>query len=257
MTRSERDHREPIDTDARLSDLATVRVRTRSGDPRIAMALWAVAALVGVAILKPWGGSSPEPTFRPVAVAPSILPVTPVPTEDRTSEGLASEFCLGAGTWQVASLETWREQDVRVWRAIEPARGASGPLDPFIPAAPIVAFALAALGWCAPAFGAERPAGPATITAWYVRGTTATALELHQVRPVDGETELGALYVPLTTCPDQTICAPLLRDPVPGPWVTGRVVFRYLDEGADSAVWLAADVEILSPASGTPAPSPT
>lgn len=256
MTRSQPDRQEPLDPEGPLLDLVTIRVRTRTGDPRIAVAVWAVAALVLVAVLKPWaGGGTAASTLQPVVVALTAVAATPIQTEDRSSEGLASDFCLGAGAWQVASLEAWRTQDVRVWRAIEPVPDANGPLDPVIPAVPIVALELAALGWCAPAFGPGRPAGPARITAWHVREGTVTDLPLHQVRPAEGETELGALYVPLATCPEETICAPLLRDPVPGPWVSGRVVFRYRDEGTGATAWLAADVEILPPGA-TPAPSP-
>lgn len=257
MTRSQPDRQAPPDPEGPLPDLVTIKFRTRGGDPRIARAVWAVAALVVVAVLKPWvAGGSAEPTLGPAGLTATAAPATPVPTEDRTAEGLASDFCLGAGAWQVASLEAWRTQDVRVWRAIEPAPYANGPLDPTIPTVPIVAVELTALGWCAPAFGQARPAGPATITAWFVREGTVTNLELHQVRPADGETELGALYVPLTSCPEQTMCAPLLREPVPGPWVSGRVVFRYRDEGTGATAWLAADVEILPPAAAA-APSPS
>lgn len=257
MTRSQPDRQAPPDPEGPLPDLVTIKVRTRAGDPRVALAVWAVAALVFVAVLKPWvAGGSAEPTLRPVVLAETAAPATPVPTEDRTAEGLASDFCLGAGAWQLASLEAWRTQDVRVWRAIEPAPDATGPLDPAIPAVPIVAVELTALGWCAPAFGPTRPAGPAGVTAWYVRDTTVTNLQLHQVRPVYGESELGALYVPLTSCPERNICVPLLSDSIPGPWVSGRVVFRYIDQGTGSRAWLAADVEILPPAV-TAAPSPS
>ena len=256
MTRPKPDHPAQLDPDAPLPDLATVPVRPRSNDSRVGVTLWIVAVLVGLAVLKPWGAGSPGPIRRPIALPPTALAVTPAPTEDRTANGLASDFCLGAGAWQVASLESWQTQDVRVWRAIEPMADATGPADPAIPSVPIVAQEVAALGWCAPAYGPSRPGGPATITAWYVRAATATELRLRQVRPADGVTQLGALYVPLTACPEQTICAPLLPEPVPGPWVTGRVVFRYVDEGAGATAWLAADVVILPPADG-PATNPS
>lgn len=222
----------------------------------MAGALWTVVALVAIAILKPWGEGSLATTYRPIAVAPTALLPTPVPTEDRTADGLASAICLGAGAWEIVSLETWRTQDVRVWRAIEPARAASGPADLAIPSVPVVAHEVAALGWCAPAFGPARPVGPATVTAWYVRDGVATDLGLRQVQPADATTALAALYVPLTTCPEQTSCAPLQPDPAPGPWVTGRVVFRYVDEGGMTDAWLAADLEIAGPlATGLPVPS--
>lgn len=248
MTRSQRDPEAPLDIDAQAPRLATVRLPHRAGDRRLTTAIWTVAVLVALAVLKPWGVGSPEPIGGPAGLPATANPATPVPTEDRTADGLASAVCLGAGAWQIASLETWRTQDVRVWRAIEPIAGASGADDPAIPAVPIVALQVAALGWCAPAYGPNRPAGPATVTAWYVRDGLVTDLHLHQVRPPEGVTQLGGLYVPLTACPEQAICAPLLREPVPGAWVTGRVVFRYLDEASGAVSWLAADVEILAPA---------
>lgn len=256
MTRPKPDHSAQLDPDAPLPDLTTVPVRPWSNDSRVGVPLWIVAVLIGIAVVKRWGAGSPGPILRPIALAQTADPATPAPTEDRTANGLASDFCLGAGVWQVASLERWQTQDVRVWRVIEPMADATGPADPAIPSVPIVALGVAALGWCAPAYGPARPAGPATITAWYVRDAIATEHRLRQVRPADGVTQLGALYLPLTACPEQTICAPLLRDPVPGPWVTGRVVFRYVDEGAGATAWLAADVMILPPVDG-PATNPS
>lgn len=238
-----------------------VLLRTRSDQSRLVVALWGVAVLVAAAILKPWSWGTPEPTGRPaVAAAPTEVTSTPASTEDQSADGLAADFCLGAGTWQVASLETWRTQDVRVWRAVEPIADATGPMDPTIPSVPIAALRVAALGWCAPTYGPDRPIGPATVTAWFVDGGGVTDLHLQQVRPPDGATQLGALYVPFTSCPEQTICVPLLRDPVPGPWSSGRVVFRYVDEGSGLRSWLAADVQILAPeattAPGVPTRSP-
>ena len=254
MTRSQRVPEAPLDTDAPAPRLATVRLRPRQGDARVVPALWTVGVLIALAVLKPWGAGSPEARSRPAALLAGAIPATPAPTEDRTADGLAAAVCLGAGAWQVASLETWRTQDVRVWRAIEPIPDARGAGDPAIPSVPIVALKIAALGWCAPAFGPNRPAGPATVTAWYVHDGLVTELHLRQVRPPDGVTHLGGLYVPLTTCPEQTICAPLLRDPVPGPWVSGRVVFRYVDEASGATSWLAADVEILASEGPTASP---
>ena len=229
-----------------MPDLDTGRVHARSDGPGVARALWVAVALLAVAILKPWGGGSTVPSVRPVAVAPAAIAATPLPTEDRTAEGLAAQICLGAGAWEVVSLETWRTRDVRVWRAIEPIPAADGPADPAIPSVPVGAQEVAALGWCAPSFGPRRPTGPAKVSAWSVRNGVATDLALRQVQPA-AVTALAALYVPLTSCPDRTICAPLLPDPVPGPWTTGRVVFHYVDGGGTTDAWLAADLDITVP----------
>lgn len=257
MTRSQRDRRQPPDADAATPDPRTIRVRPRSGDSSVAVALLAVAVLVGLAILKPWGAGNPEATAAPRPINSVAVVVTPAPTEDLTAGGLAAPICLGTGAWRVATLERWRTQDVRVWRAIEPVANASGPTDPSIPSVPVVAVELTGLGWCAPSYGPDTPDGPATVTAWFIQGGVASELLLHQVRPAEGTTPIAALYVPLTRCPEPTVCAPLLPELVPGPWVTGRVVFRYVDEGAGRTAWFAAEVEILPPATVAPSTQPT
>jgi hypothetical protein len=175
---------------------------------------------------------------------------TPVPTEDRTADGLASPICLGTGAWRVASLETWQTQDVRVWRAIEPIAHATGPLDPAIPSVPIVAIQLTALGWCAPAYGPDKPVGPAIVTAWTLDGGAALPLQLRQVRPTDGVTPIAALYLPLTRCPNPPTCSPEPSAPVPTAWATDHIVFHYQDTATTTQAWFAADITIL------PAPPP-
>jgi hypothetical protein len=239
--------RDPIDDDATGFRLTTEPVRAPSAETRLVAAVALGIVVLAVAILKPWGWGLAEPS-APIGVAPAVPVVaTSIPTEDRTAEGLAAPICLGTGGWRVISLETWRTQDVRVWRAIEPIEGASGPLDPAIPSVPIVALQLVALGWCAPAFGPDMPIGPADVAAWTVHGDVAMQIDLRQVRPIDGVTPIAALYVPLSLCPEPTICAPLLPSPEPRPWASERVVFRYRDVPVDRSVWFAADITILAP----------
>lgn len=250
MRRSHRERQPQPDADAPAPDLRTIRVRPHTGTSWVPAAVWAVAALVGLAMLKPWGTASPQPTpgFRPATSAVAVI--TPAPTADRTADGLAAPICLGTGAWRVATLERWRTQDVRVWRAIEPVAAATGPTDPSIPSVPIVAVELTGLGWCAPSYGPDKPTGPAMVTAWSVAGGIARELPLRQIRPAEGTTPIAALYVPLTRCPEPKVCIPLLPELVPGPWITGHVVFRYVDEGAARTAWFAAEVQILPPADG-------
>src|SRR5207245_10419964 len=99
------------------------------------------------------------------------------------------------------------------WHAIEPIGAATGPLDPAIPSVPIVAVQLGALGWCAPAYGSDRPIGPVSVRAWIVIGGRATDLQLEQGRPTAGVTPIAPLYLPLTLCPESTVCASLLPPP--------------------------------------------
>ncbi|HET7182573.1 MAG TPA: hypothetical protein VFI15_10110, partial [Candidatus Limnocylindrales bacterium] len=167
--------------------------------------------------------------------------VTPAPTADRSATGLALAACLGTGAWRVASLETWRNRDVRVWRAIEPLAGATGLDDPGIPSVPVVADELAGLGFCAPAFGPDMPIGPARIQAWEVVGPSAanpiaTPIALRQVQPVGGTTPIAGLYVPRS-----------------GPWTSGRVIFRYEDAGAGTTRWFAVELQVVGAAPTPPA----
>ncbi|HYK95581.1 MAG TPA: hypothetical protein VE011_06935 [Candidatus Dormibacteraeota bacterium] len=248
--------RDPLEDERAAARLTTEVVRPPIDEGLLPAALGVVVALVVVAILKPWAWGTPAPTGLLGVDAGATAEVTPIPTEDRSAAGLAGSVCLGTGGWTVASLETWRTQDVRVWRAVEPVVSATGPLDPSIPSVPIVAIKLSALGWCAPGYGRAMPVGPADVTAWTVQGSGAVRLELRQVRPVDGITPIAALYVPLTRCTEPTICASLLPAPVPRPWTTERVVFHYQDEGTPTTAWFAADITIL-PAPESPPPSPT
>ena len=236
--RSSRTGSNPSDPDdasgAASDELRLTRVQGSRGATGIGRAMWLLAAFVVLAVLKPWGGGGPiAATLRPDVAVP--VEITPVPTADRTDVGLALEACLGTGAWRVATLETWRNRDVRVWRAIEPATTATGPLDPSIPAVPVVADVLHGLGWCAPAYGPQQPIGPARVRAWQVVNGAARSITLRQVQPEDGITPIAALYLPAS-----------------GAWTTGLVVFQYTDVGSGSSGWFAADLEILG-AAPTPA----
>jgi hypothetical protein len=242
---------EPLEPDVAPAGLIVEPVRGRRPDSRLNLVTGFVAVLVALAVLKPWGtGIDPGPSRVPRRPTPP--PVTPIPTQDRTAEGLASPICLGAGTWQVASLETWRTQDVRAWRVIEPAVNVSGPLDPAIPSVPIVAIELGALGWCAPAYGPNKPIGPAIVEAWLVRDGGVERLGLRQLQPRTGETPIAALYVPTGTCAALLPCPSRSPREARLPWTTSRVVFHYRDVGTGVHAWFAADL-VITPFQGLPA----
>ena len=162
-------------------------VRPTVTDRGLSVAAALVALVIGLAVVKPW---VPASTAPPAAVAPAGEPraagptaaATPRPTND-TAVALAGPICLGAGAWRVASLETWRDQDVRVWRAVEPIADATGPLDPAIPTVPVVGLEIRALGWCAPAYGPNRPVGPALLQGWIVINGAAHELDLRPGPP--------------------------------------------------------------------------
>lgn len=236
---------DPIDPEARVRGRHIAPVRQRTRDSRLAAASAFMVLLVALAIVKPWGVAAPAPSRspRPFTLPPAT--VLPVPTRDRSPEGLAGPICLGAGAWRVASLERWRTSDVRVWRAVEPIADAADPLDPRIPTAPVVALEVTALGWCAPAYGEHRPTGPASVRAWTVRADVATALPLVQTQPSEGVTPIAALYLPTASCTVPGNCTSSAAPGLLGRWASGRVVFRWIDEGRGTQAWFAADIVIL------------
>jgi hypothetical protein len=231
-------------------------VRLPVADRRIPVAAIVVVALIGLAVVKPWatpGGETARteqavPRPRPSAI--DTASPTPGPTADMAAE-LAGPICLGAGAWRIVSLELWRDQDVRVWRSIEPIHEASGPLDPAIPTAPAVGNEIGALGWCAPTYGRDRPNGPAQVEAWIVMDGVAHDLELRQVLPEEGTTYLAAVYVPVGRCALGTTCAPAATMS-PQPWTSGRIVFRYRDLGSGTTAWFGADAMLSDAVPRTP-----
>jgi len=217
-----------------------------------------VALVVGLALLKPWGTAGDPPSPGPPRMVTAPTPAPTVLMIDQSAEGLAGPVCLGTGAWRVASVETWRDQDVRVWRAIEPVADASGPLDPAIPTAPLFGLEVQALGWCAPVYGQDRPVGPAEVDGWIVRNGVAHVLELRQVLPARGRTAYAGLYVPISPCALGVPCAPAQTRFVVQRWEPGRVVFRYEDRGADTTFWFGADIElfVLAEPGATMSPPP-
>lgn len=224
----------------------------------LSFAALAVVLVIALAVVKPWAGpggastqSGPD-VVRPLPAASTTeaAAATPGPTAD-TAADIAAPLCLGAGAWRIASLELWRERDVRVWRAIEPIAEASGPLDPTIPTAPAVGLEIRALGWCAPAYGPGRPIGPADIQAWIVIDGVAHELELLQVLPWEQTTYLAGIYVPVAPCPIGTTCPRTATRSVPQLWTSGRVVFRYEDLGAGTTAWFGAEAMLSEAVPGS------
>ena len=210
-----------------------------------------VISLLVLAVLKPWGASDTRPdsgALTTPAVSPAVA--TPPPTPDLSADGLAAPLCLAPGSWLVASLEQWRTRPVRVWKVIEPIRTATGPTDPAIPSVPVVAYAVHAVGWCAPVRGVLRPSGLADVTAWRIADRAAVPITLRQIAPERLVTPFGALYGPpegcLPVCPSAGPSAGPGAAPA-GSWQPGRYVFRYDDTGLSEVLWLAAEVELLPP----------
>ena len=243
---------EPVEEPSQPRELVVQRVRLDARNQRLPALTALVALFLGLSILKPWGAIGDQPTPPPRPFTATATPAPVEPTSD-TPEGLAAPVCLGAGAWRLASLETWRAQDVRVWRALEPLGEASGPLDPAIPVVPVIALDVGALGWCAPAYGPEEPVGPADVQAWTIVDGSASRLPLLRVLPTHGETPIAALYVPLTPCDAAGPCPSTFSWIRRRSWASGLVVFRYEDAGTGRIAWFAADIELIPLPTAVPA----
>jgi hypothetical protein len=232
------------------------------GDRSPLIPIIALALLVGIASLSS-GHGAPGTTDRvgPSTIAAALAPLSPSPSSPPNSyaDPDVATICLEPASWRTATIETWRDQTVRVWRAIDPVV-ASGPDDPAIPIVPAVGSRVAAIGFCAPVVGPDRPTGPVTVEAWRrdlprSEGATATAgtvaqetaapvpLQLRSVVPAGSPSPFGALFGP-----------PAGSDTGTG-WPPGIIVFRY-GQGAGgvatAATWFAIEIS-LTDAAGKPA----
>jgi hypothetical protein len=231
------------------------------GDRSPLIPIVALALLVGIAVLSSAPGA-PSTTDRaaPPLAAEAGGPLSPSPSSSSSeAEADVATICLGPASWRTATIETWRDQTVRVWRAIDPVT-ASGPDDPAIPIVPAVGSRVAAIGFCAPVVGPDRPTGPVTIEAWrrdlpdsegadatpgtVAQETTAPVpLQLRSVVPAGSPSPFGALFGP-----------PAGSDTGTG-WTPGIIVFRYAQQAsgvATAATWFAIEIS-LTDAAGKPA----
>jgi hypothetical protein len=224
----------------------------------------ALIVLVSIAALTA-GQAATGPTDRGATAsliaaeaAESPPPSASTPSSSRADAGVAA-ICLEPGSWRTATIETWRDQTVRVWRAIDPVP-ASGPDDQAIPIVPAVGSRVAAIGFCAPVVGPDRPTGTATIEAWRreavpgegaspapgavaAGGVAASPLQLRPIVPAGSPSPYGALFAPATG-PDGG-----------AGWAPGIIVFRYtqLAGRGPIATWFAIEIS-LTDASGRPLP---
>jgi hypothetical protein len=183
-------------TDPRAGDRsrppAAVRIADGGRGPFLLAAL--ILVFIVGAVLKPWApparppglvqGATPQPTLVAQSVEPDAL------------AGLRAQ-CEEPQGWRVYSRGGFLDLAVRVWRSVEPAIAATGPLDPTMPLIQ-VGVVNEAVGYCAPWTGAERPPDVSLVSAWRLArdagGTpAAVAVPLVRVAP-DRASVLGALY---------------------------------------------------------------
>jgi hypothetical protein len=226
-----------------------------------------VGALVILAIVKPWDG--PSIAGRIVPLPPLLSEAAPAATQDLSPEGVAESVCLGTAGWRLATLERWRLviggvieiQKVSVWRAMTPIENATDPTDPRIPIIGVAGEEIDAVGWCAPAEGPSRPAGPADVTLWRLDPSGAVIVPVQRILPARGTTQLAALYAQIGSCAGSLACAATTAPPTAPPvlpiWGGGRFVFRYQDRGNGQAWWFGADIQVLVAPTAPPLPAAT
>jgi hypothetical protein len=222
------------------------RLASADRSPGIAVAI--VVLGVGLAILKPWApaagpgdgrsGAAPGSTFAPAGQSPRAGPSSAQPRPSPSPSEAVLELCHDPGSWRTATIETWHDQRVRVWRALDPGP-ASGPLDASIQIVPAVGVSVPAIGFCAPTSGPDRPGGAAKVSAWRVDDNGARVVGLRQVAPIVGTSPFGALYgAPY----DPSRSGGLSR--TPEGWPAGLIVFRYVERATGAERWFGIDVNL-------------
>lgn len=213
----------------------------RLGFARPPVELWLTVTLIAIAaaIIKPWasepvaGAAGPITTVVRSDRSDRTVP-TPIPTIRLDSAGpLVALFCLDPESWRIATVERWRDQTIRVWRAIEPTAVASGPNDPRIPVFPVVSEGVTELGWCAPVVGPDRPVGLATVEAWQRTAGRSMAIRTSGTRATGVGLSFGGLYSPPGGVGDEV-------------WPDGSYVFRFR-EPTGRERWFAVEVELRPP----------
>jgi hypothetical protein len=209
-----------------------------------------VIAFAAVLVVRPWPAPAPPPVAV-LAAPPAARSAAPGDTADhpRASVGpgpsaAVEAICMTPGSWRTATIEQWHpDQIVRVWRAIDP-RPASGPTDIGIDTIPAVGESVAAIGFCAPTVGPDRPTSGATVAAWRVDGGVAAPIELRQMAPIGPMSAFGALFAP-----------PDARD---ASWPPGVYMFRYAAVAAGAeARWFGIEVRTDRPVVRITRPPPS
>jgi hypothetical protein len=163
-----------------------------------------VAALVAVALLKPWPSDwtgIPEPSASPSRISlaiPSADQIAPVALPAMALDPPATACYVDSG-WRVCMLGDSAGQEIQTWLFGTASRPTAATVIPTTPAVLVVTGGGAGLGLYAPRSSMERLTGPSVVSAWQIREETGVTswIALQPVASV-GTYDLpaGAVYRP-------------------------------------------------------------
>lgn len=252
----------PTELDSRATQPSLTPVG-RSGAERGPAGLAALAAaLLMIAILKPWTNlanapSAPRQPPPPAPTLPALAARTSLPTADAgpttvpRPDGPDDLRCLWPGGWRLVTIERGMAREVRTWIVVAPL-AASGPLDPrFVPVR-VTSTTLLGVGLCAPARGpgaAQWTAmAPRIVALWRLpdqgAGSPAPPSATLPPVPLAGTTTGDPYDGPANSALGGRL-AVLYRSPFgPGAWPPGRYVFMVgQPSGAAAGDWFTLEVD--------------
>lgn len=225
-------------------------VMPRGGNRGLQLGTIAVAAILALAVLKPWAepghpaGAVEEdtPSARPAGVAAFPVPAA-IPSAKPPGWDAPGGQCFVGDDWSVFAIEMRSGRRLRHWLAVEP-RAAGGPGDPAVPFVRIVTDKLLALGFCVGP-GSDGTGRSVAARAWALAaGSPARPVALSPlVAQMPREPNLGAVYRPPTAT----------RGTAGAGWAPGRYVFSVRQGPAErDERWFGVEVVVAPRA--TPAP---
>ncbi len=230
-------------------------VRPRGDNRRLFLGAAVTAAILALAVLKPWGGPGDAsratglaaPSAGPDGVAAASPGPAATPTATPPGYDAPGGQCYPGTDWRLFAIETNAGRPLRHWLSIEPSV-AETPGDPTVPFVRIVTDRVLALGFCV----GSGPAGPGPLVearAWALApGGAALPVALAPlVEYMPRQRSLGAVYQP----PPASGGAP------DAGWPPGRYVFAVRQGPAQGDErWFGVEVVVTRhvPAAGDPTP---
>lgn len=190
-----------------------------------------IAALIGLAILKPWGIAEAPPA-EPQPVQPVVAASRPPEAHIDPVEAV----CHSSSSWRVASVGQFMGFALREWAFVTPVP-AAGPEDPTIPFAVFGFSKVDSLGYCAPSATSSPLDLDVRVFRLGATGSgTAVTVARETLTPVTSVAGLFSIIPSGPRSPQATAGS--------GPdtsWPAGRYVFALLGDGYGD-VWFGAEV---------------